>query len=1468
MDGKITYHQQVSYCGKPRCRRCREGVGHGPYWYAYRTVNGRTVRTYIGKEPPPGVLEQQARESSAAASEFANTLLRLYVLGQFRLEQRVTPASGFAPGAQGGVEWEPVTDAALQHQRVRSLLSCLISSPGRKLGREQVMYALWRELDQEVAAHRLDRAVHSLRQVFEPGRVKPAPSRLLLTEHSQLALADQSLLWVDADAFESCIARGRAAQAQDPGLAEQLFEEAAALYNGDFLPEEDDKIEWVESRRDSLRRAWIGLLLELADLRIAREAEPAAIEILERLLAADPANEAAVQRLMTLLARIGRRSEAIQVYQRFTTMLKQEYKIAPLAQTRAIFEHILRGHLAPDTFPQPNAREGRLIGSSPDQSGGVRTTHMPPFDDNARSPAARYRETNGTLDTPGRTAPRTTGTDGALGMRTHGPGAGGTDGIRDAWRQSPDQSGQASIHRPSMVGGMSLPPVVPEHMHIGRTHQSPLVGRDEEIARLNELLRITEQTRRLRLAGQKRSSSLLAPLNVGGNRSPQCVMLMGDVGIGKTRLAEEAAREAKRRGWAVAWCRAYTQESNVPYRLWTETLRKAMSQGLWQRQEVSKRPLIYQPLRQLLPELQDLLPQSLQVMPPPPEQEQLRLWESTRALLSTISENTTLLIVLDDLQWADSSSCELLTYLVRHLREQPVMFLCTCRDTELPQGHHLRPLLTDLQREQAVEIVPVTPLSDTEMRALLAHLPTPVVESISERASGNPFFAEELARSIVGSSTELAPPDPENLPGTIQAVLDLRLARISQKCLRILERAAVLGDAFAFETIRDMASAGALFDEDELLDLLEEAMQAGMLTEEGSGMQIVYHFWHPLLLTYLYESLSAARKASLHRKAGQVLQAVYAGREAEGAAEIANHLDKGGGLPGQIAHYALLAADHAYALSAYQQAEKHYRLALTHLGDLTPTTSQNEKLQRAYILERLGECTMIVGKFEEARKFYEQVLEVRDKCVFASENEHKYEAQLRALLLCEIGQAWRYVGDSAQARTFFNQAEDLLRKEGINEGPAWAKIRYQQGNLYWREGNFEKARRTAMESLNIFKEVLPHETPSYDMLHSTRTMRTLAGNPVDLGRTHGLLANIVVNLGLNAEALEHFNTALAIFDQYDHKREIANVCCNLADLHLRRSEYNLTRSLLMRSRDIVERIGDTPVMSIVLINLGVLAARLGNLKEAESWYRQALSLTESVNDHFYISLFHTYVAIALIEQGKLDEAGPLLVQALKISRAKHIAPCTGFALVALGQLRLARATASTPPQAPGATSSPDARGGDRWLLRRARGTLERALTFEGLEADTVLNGRLLLARIALLLGEAEQARELASRVLDEATASELVWLRARAQALLGEILAALGEQEQAREYFQHALTTFAATGMRLEHARASQDCANALLRASSDRASREQALDYLNEARQVFQECHAALDLRSVERLLAAQSEPATPARKPGKRGR
>src|SRR5205807_250136 len=166
---------------------------------------------------------------------------------------------------------------------------------------------------------------------------------------------------------------------------------------------------------------------------------------------------------------------------------------------------------------------------------------------------------------------------------------------------------------------------------------------EHELKVLHQLLRTSEQATRIRLAGQKKATSL-TPMTPEMQRSPQCVLLMGDVGIGKTRLAEETGREAKRRGWAVAWSRAYAQES----------------------------------------------------------------------------------IVLDDLQWADGSSCELLSYLVRQLRGHPVMIVGTCRDIELPANHPLRSVLIDLQREQAVELLTIERLTDEQIRALLSHLPEPV----------------------------------------------------------------------------------------------------------------------------------------------------------------------------------------------------------------------------------------------------------------------------------------------------------------------------------------------------------------------------------------------------------------------------------------------------------------------------------------------------------------------------------------------------------------------------------------------------------------------------------------------------------------------------------------------------------------------------------------------------------------------
>jgi len=244
-------------CGKQRCRKCKEGAGHGPYWYAHWSVNGRTVSKYIGLCLPEdveietnkgkprqlhaplkeatgpsgnGSAQDQVQKNSLVETPhtvgdwhipiFKDTsgkqpALRIYVLGQFRIERSI------------GNEWQAVASRTWQRRRARALLGCLLSSTGRRLGREQAMEALWPDLDLETAANRLNGAVHEVRKILEPELARPAASQLLRLERDVLLLADASEIWVDADIFESLLNKAKASP--DPAQAEQILEEAVRL---------------------------------------------------------------------------------------------------------------------------------------------------------------------------------------------------------------------------------------------------------------------------------------------------------------------------------------------------------------------------------------------------------------------------------------------------------------------------------------------------------------------------------------------------------------------------------------------------------------------------------------------------------------------------------------------------------------------------------------------------------------------------------------------------------------------------------------------------------------------------------------------------------------------------------------------------------------------------------------------------------------------------------------------------------------------------------------------------------------------------------------------------------------------------------------------------------------------------------------------------------------------------------------
>ena len=240
----------------------------------------------------------------------------------------------------------------------------------------------------------------------------------------------------------------------------------------------------------------------------------------------------------------------------------------------------------------------------------------------------------------------------------------------------------------------------------GRGRRTPLVGRNAEMEVLRSVLVACEAGLKARVVGSKKPSSL--PLDT--LRSPQCVVLMGETGIGKTRLAEEVSREAEDRGWVAVWSRNYAQESNIPYRQWIEVLRGIIDAGLWQAEDAQAHPQGYARLAAMLPELYTRLPstqgqgQRSGTLPArlSPELEQQSLWEAVLELFKTVCGRKPLLVVLDDIQWADTSSCELLAYLARRASGLPLMFLATCRETELPPRHLLRQLIAHMQREHSI----------------------------------------------------------------------------------------------------------------------------------------------------------------------------------------------------------------------------------------------------------------------------------------------------------------------------------------------------------------------------------------------------------------------------------------------------------------------------------------------------------------------------------------------------------------------------------------------------------------------------------------------------------------------------------------------------------------------------------------------------------------------------------------------
>jgi DNA-binding SARP family transcriptional activator len=1463
MSSKISYRQQYTRCGKQLCQKCREGAGHGPYWYAYWSEKGRTVSKYVGARLPDEVAIARQQDQNDVMPPQSSPVLRIYVLGQFRVDRK------------NGDSWSTIDSRFWRRRRASALLGCLISSPGRKLGREQLMDLLWPDLDVHVAANRLNGAVHELRQILDPHITRPASSRLLRLERDILELADNTQIWIDAEAFDELLKEARASS--DPDKTEHLLEEAALLYRGGYLLEELYS-EWAGQRRDALHRNWVGLLLDLAELQIERGSFPQAIETLNRLRSVELTNETALQRLMQLFTQLDRRGEALQMYRQHAEMLERDYEDQPLPETRQLYDELRKGKHAP---PFPAKPDSPRTSKSPSQ-------RTPPPTSASTSPAQKL-----------------------------------------------------TFIRPVL--------------HAGRPNQSPLIGRQGELETMQEVLLALENV----AASPQRPLSGPSPSHLTIPRTDRSHMLLltGEPGIGKTRLAEELSIIAYGRGWTISWSRSFEQEGTVPYRPWIELLRVLLQNTFSTFDDISNNTLLYSStstvpfnldrLLLLLPELPRRAVTSLHSSPPLPyEQERQYLWEAVLGLFDMLSIDSPLLLVFDDLHWADDSSIELLAYLIRHLQARRVLVLATCRDTELPAQSKLRALIADLHREQRITTVAVQSLTQEQIGLLVSHLHRDLIQSIQAQAAGNPFFAEELARSLGRHSLAQESPGSANvqpirlspraslmptqtsrdlasisitalsnsqIPDAIASVLERRLGRLSNDCQALLSKAAVLGGSFELCQIVPMSNEHT---EDTIINLIDEALQAGLLTEEGVGKHISYHFWHPLIIDHLYNRLSAARRAYFHRKAAEALKTAHSPWE-NIAASIVNHLRKGGSNPDDLAYYSELAGNQAYVVAAYAEAQHYYLQTIQalvggilqvpvgdsmHIRQITPQIIAGlpvpTRLHICQLLDRIAECHVVPGNYEDARYLYECILAVRTRddvqrfiALSAGDDttQLQREIETQALLWREIGNTWSDTGEYDCADECYQRGTEVMQRAGITTGIAWASLHARYGLKLRFDGRYQEARHYLQEALTVLEIYI--ELPTFDAQQSntflteqesgttptawlhgqqqkvlhTRSERTLWGHPFELGYAHEQLGVNLVNSGPLSEALQHLHLALSIYKQCGLLSEMVHVSGNLGAVYIMKGEHTTAREFLMRSLELAECIGDLPNMAFVTGNLGDVALRSGDLLAAEEWFERSLELAERISDREGMSWSSIELASVQRDLGKLEDAKRSILRAITIGRAIKNSRCVLYALVEAGELRIIEAlhSCSLPLVDDQDHNVHDATC--RRLLLRARSTLQHALSQDGLEIETFIEGQYLLATTCYLLGERDFAYQLAMQILQDAQKNETDRIVGCIHCLLGRILAKQGDYEKASVCFKQALTLFRKSDLRLDYARTLRSYGVSLLesgvplhrtRSSSGKAAERQVfhqrgLDALLEAQRIFSDCHAALDLTWTEHTLA-----------------
>ena len=622
------------------------------------------------------------------------------------------------------------------------------------------------------------------------------------------------------------------------------------------------------------------------------------------------------------------------------------------------------------------------------------------------------------------------------------------------------------------------------------------------------------------------------------------IMIEGEAGIGKTRLAEELLAYARRKGANVLFAHCYEGESHLAYAPVVSALRTALAQQHEARRLDDIPASWLSEAARLLPELSMLRPG----LPPPPPLDnpgaQTRFFEGVRQLFLALSAGDAPgILCFDDLHWIDGASLEWLSYLLRRRHEQSLCLILTWRGKQPGRGTPLHQLFVEAQRSGKAAILTLTRLSAPSVREFVQasisdHPNDHFVDRLFAETEGIPFFLVEYLTAIAKGAVHTEETD-WSLTGGMRGLLASRLDAVDEIGWQLLNTAAVIGRSFDFDTLREASGRG----EDETVVALEILIAQGLVEEVESRTgerNPTYDFSHEKLRNFVYEETSLARRRVLHRRVAEAF--ISHGHRDVGtlAGQIAHHFRLAGN-DAAAAEYYKLAGERARSLYANAEALAHFQLALA-LGHP----------DQAALHEAIGDLYTLLGEYHSALNSYETAA-----ALGAADAQARLEHKLGAVSMRR--------GDWELAESHFEAA--LAALHGQDQPSQQASIYADWSLTALRRDQEKQALELAQRALrlaeasddtralaqahNILGMLASHQHDMQMALHHLEQSRLLAEKLHDPAMRAAALNNLAQAYwasGDTERALALTEAALALcISQGDRHREAA-LHNNLADL--------------------------------------------------------------------------------------------------------------------------------------------------------------------------------------------------------------------------------------------------------------------------------------------------------------------------------